>query len=312
MARVFIKIVDCARMAFSFVRNRRSARTASRPRNSALPEQRVPLLSHQWLKFDRHGVHGYSLLALATSASSGKHFHLSISSRPFPGIGTRIRQGLLAQDCILCQSACGDRLLCEACERELPASASACPRCALDGTGNVECGACLADPPHYDASCAAFTYAFPVDVLVQALKYRGQLALAGFFAHKLRQRIDLAAGVDLIVPLPLHPARLAERGFNQAAEIAKALSRVSGIRMDARVARRVRNTAPQADLPWRERAANMRQAFSCEHDLAGLNVAVVDDVMTTGATLNEFARTLKQSGAARVQNWVVARTPPGV
>ena len=272
----------------------------------------MPLLSHQWLKFDRHGVHGYSLLALATSASSGKHFHLSISSRPFPGIGTRIRQGLLAQDCILCQSACGDRLLCEACERELPASASACPRCALDGTGNVECGACLADPPHYDASCAAFTYAFPVDVLVQALKYRGQLALAGFFAHKLRQRIDLAAGVDLIVPLPLHPARLAERGFNQAAEIAKALSRASGIRMDARVARRVRNTAPQADLPWRERAANMRRAFSCEHDLAGLNVAVVDDVMTTGATLNEFARTLKQSGAARVQNWVVARTPPGV
>ena len=252
------------------------------------------------------------LLVLATSASSGKHFHLSISSRLFPGIAATIRQSLLAQDCILCQSACGDRLLCEPCERELPASACACPRCALDGAGDIECGSCLADPPHYDASCAAFTYAYPVDALIQALKYGGQLALAGFFAHKLLQRIGPASGIDLIVPLPLHPARLAERGFNQAAEIARALSRASGVLMDARVGKRVRNTAPQTGLPWRDRAANMRQAFSCERNLAGLNVAVVDDVMTTGATLNEFARTLKQSGARRVQNWVVARTPPGV
>ena len=151
--------------------------------------------------------------------------------------------------------------------------------------------------------CAAFTYAYPVDALIQALKYGGQLALAGWFAHKLQQRIGDAAGVDLIVPLPLHPARLAERGFNQAAEIAKALSRLSGIAMDAGLARRVRNTAPQTDLPWREREANMRQAFSCEHDLAGLSIAVIDNVMTTGATLNEFARTLKKSGAAREENF---------
>jgi ComF family protein len=237
---------------------------------------------------------------------------LSISLRPLLKIGTRIRQALLAQECLLCQAASGERLLCEACERELPSTASACPRCALAGSSNAECGACIADPPHYDASCAAFIYAYPVDALIQALKYGGQLALAGLFAHKLYQRIGTAAGVDLIVPLPLHPARLAERGFNQAAEIAKVLSRLSGITVDARLARRVRNTAPQTALPWRERAANMRQAFDCEQNLAGLSVAVVDDVMTTGATLDEFARTLKRSGAARVENWVVARTPRGV
>jgi len=272
----------------------------------------VPLVSRLWLIFDHHRIHGYSLLAWATSASSGKHFHLSILLRPFLHIGTKIRQALLAQDCLLCQAASGDRLLCPACERELPSTASACPRCALAGSSNAECGACIADPPHYDASCAAFVYAYPVDALIQALKYGGQLALAGLFAHKLHQRIGEAAGVDLIVPLPLHPARLAERGFNQAAEIAKGLSRLTGIAMDARLARRVRNTAPQTDLPWRERVANMRQAFACEQDLAGLSVAVVDDVMTTGATLDEFARTLKRSGAARVENWVVARTPRGV
>ncbi len=233
---------------------------------------------------------------------------MSISLHPFLHIGTKIGQALLAQDCLLCQAASADRLLCEACERELPSTPSACPRCALAGSSNAERGACLAHPPHYDASRAAFVYVYPVDALIQALKYGGQLALAALFAHKLRQRIGQASGIDLIVPLPLHPARLAERGFNQAAEIAKALARLSGIAMDAQLARRVRNTTPQTDLPWRERVANVHLAFACERDLAGLRVAVVDDVMTTGATLDEFARTLKRSGAARVENWVVART----
>jgi ComF family protein len=182
----------------------------------------------------------------------------------------------------------------------------------LAGSSDVDCGSCIADPPYYDATCAAFVYTYPVDGLIQALKYGGQLALAGLVAQKLRQRIGKGSGVDLIVPLPLHPARLADRGFNQAAEIAKVLSRCTGIAMDAQLGRRVRNTAPQTDLPWRARAANMRQAFACEQDLSGLSVAIVDDVMTTGATLDEFAQTLKRSGAARVQNWVVARTPRGV
>ena len=237
---------------------------------------------------------------------------MSISFGPFAKIGASLGQTLLAQDCLLCQAASGDQPLCAACERELPSTASACPRCALASAGNAECGACIAAPPHYDASCAAFVYAYPVDALIQALKYGGQLALAGMFARKLYQRIGQAAGVDLIVPLPLHPARLAGRGFNQAAEIAKSLSRLSGTAVDARLARRVRDTAPQTALPWRERAANMRGAFACERDLAGLRVAVVDDVMTTGATLDEFARTLKGSGAAWVENWVVARTPRDV
>jgi ComF family protein len=228
--------------------------------------------------------------------------------RPFLNIGKRIGQILLPQDCLLCQGASGNRLLCEACARELPTSASACPRCAAAGAGDAECGACLADPPHYDASRAAFVYAYPTDALIQSLKYGGQLALAGLFARELHRRIGHAGRVDLIMPLPLHPRRLAERGFNQAAEIARVLSRLCDLRMNTQFARRVRNTAPQTALPWRERATNMRGAFACDPGVAGLRIAVVDDVMTTGATLDEFARTLKQSGAARVENWVVART----
>ena len=231
--------------------------------------------------------------------------------RPLLHLGTKIGRVLLPQDCLLCQAASGSGLLCQACARELPSAASACPRCAAPGTSNAECGACIVDPPHFDASYAAFVYAYPVDALIQALKYGGQLALAGLFAQTLYQRRGGARGVDLIVPLPLHPQRLAERGFNQAAEIAKVLSRLCGIAMDARLARRVRNTAPQTALPWRERSTNMRHAFACGRDLAGMSIAVVDDVMTTGATLNEFARTLKRCGAARVENWVVARTARG-
>jgi ComF family protein len=231
--------------------------------------------------------------------------------RPLLDAGRKIGQALLPQDCLLCQAASGGQLLCQACARELPATASACPRCAAPGTGDAECGACLADAPHYDASRAAFVYAYPVDALVQALKYGGQLALAGLFAQALHRRIDRMENIDLIVPLPLHPTRLAERGFNQAAEIAKALSRLVGVPVDAQLARRVRNTTPQTALPWRERATNMRRAFACERDLSDLRIAVVDDVMTTGATLDEFARTLKKNGAAHVENWVVARTVCG-
>lgn len=233
---------------------------------------------------------------------------MSISLRPLLSIGTKLGRDLLAQDCLLCQAASGAELLCEACARELPWIASACPRCALAGPGTTECGACIADAPHFDASYAAFDYAYPVDALIQALKYGGQLALAGLFARALHQRVGGAHGIDVILPLPLHPLRLAERGFNQAAEIARVLSHLCGIDMKAQLAWRVRNTAPQTELPWRERASNMRQAFACGAGVAGLNIAVVDDVMTTGATLDEFARTLKRAGAARVENWVVART----
>jgi ComF family protein len=233
---------------------------------------------------------------------------LSISLRTFLHLGTKIGNTLLAQDCLLCQAASGAQLLCNACTRELPAIGPACPRCAAAGNAGAECGACIAATPHFDATHAAFVYAHPVDALIQSLKYGGQLALAGLFAQELHRRIGGAGGVDLILPLPLHPARLRARGFNQAAEIARVLARLTGIRMHTRLARRVRDTAPQTALPWRERETNMRRAFACDADLGGVRIAVVDDVMTTGATLNEFARALKASGAAHIENWVVART----
>ena len=211
-------------------------------------------------------------------------------------------------DCLLCGEESGPELLCAACAAELPALAEHCPQCALPSPAGAVCGSCLDRPPHYDRTLALWRYEFPCDRLVQALKYRARLALSGFFARSLASRP--LPEVDLIVPMPLHPKRLAERGFNQALEIARGLARRLGRPIEPHGALRVKDTPPQTRLPYEERAKNVRGAFLCKLDLSGASVAVVDDVMTTGATLNELARALKRAGATRVENFVIARTVP--
>lgn len=216
--------------------------------------------------------------------------------------------GLLPQDCFVCGQASGDRLLCAACETDLPhLTGPLCPTCALPSAPGTPCGACLSEPPHFDATFAAFRYAFPVEHVVQELKYRHRLPLAGWLAEALMGHVA-ATGVDCIIPLPLSAQRIQERGFNQAQEIARPLARHLGLPLLSDACARVLDSAPQASLPWKERQANIRHAFECRADLNGKRVAVVDDVMTTGATLNEFARVLKLHGATRVENWVAART----
>lgn len=217
---------------------------------------------------------------------------------------------LLPQDCFVCGAASGDSLLCAECAGALPRlAAQRCPVCALPTPGGSLCGACLKAPPHFDATVALFEYAFPVEQLIQALKYHGRLALAPFLAGHLAEALtDVPA--DCLVPLPLHPRRLAERGFNQAAELARPAARKLGLPLLLQEVVREADNSPQAGLPWSQRRRNVRHAFRCTVDLTGKSVVVVDDVMTTGATLDEFARTLKKHGAARITNCVVARTLP--
>ena len=207
------------------------------------------------------------------------------------------------QDCALCGAESGTGPLCGACTASLPELQEHCPRCALPSPSGSLCGACLASPPYFDGTQALWLYEFPCDRLVQALKYRAWLALAPFFGGRLASR-PLPA-IDLVVPMPLHPDRLAQRGFNQAVEIARSLAK--RVRLAPRCARRIKDTTAQTELPYEERARNVRGAFACDLDLTGQSIAVVDDVMTTGATLNELARVLKRAGAARIENLVVAR-----
>ena len=218
---------------------------------------------------------------------------------------------LFAGTCYLCRGE-SQGTLCRQCDADLPQLAQPrCPQCALPLPVETICGRCLREPPAFDATAAVFAYAFPADILVQGLKFRGELALAPLLADALHAELTArqADPVDLLVPVPLHELRLRERGYNQSMEIARALAGLTGVRAAADLCVRVRNTAAQLELPWKERRDNVRDAFSCRRAVEGKRIAVVDDVMTTGATLNEVAATLKKFGAVRVVNWVVVRTP---
>lgn len=219
-----------------------------------------------------------------------------------------LRALLLPQDCRLCGLPSGDALLCDGCRKDLPRlSAAHCPVCALPVPTARVCGRCLKKPPAFDGTLAVWAYAEPADRLIHALKFRAQLPLARWFAQELH-----ALGpppCDLLLAMPLHPKRLAERGFNQSVEIARALARQASFRFEPCGLERLHDTPPQRDLAWSQRRRNVRGAFAAHGSVAGLHVAVVDDVLTTGASLHEVARVLKGAGALTVTNLVLARTP---
>lgn len=219
--------------------------------------------------------------------------------------GTRAAGRLLPQHCALCAVPCADALVCAQCDRALPRLGPACPRCAMPMHGGALCGKCLARPPPWDRASAAFAYAFPLDRLVVAMKYRGVFAYADFLAHALWQSITHAP--DIVVALPLAPARQRARGFNQAAEIARRVAARMRLPLVAGLAR-IRDTPAQAALPWRERGRNVRGAFAASPVVAGKRIAIVDDVLTTGATLRDAARAATAGGASSIEVWVVART----
>lgn len=226
---------------------------------------------------------------------------------PLKAFADRLADSLLPASCLLCGADSGKTLICSACCADLPPLPQHhCPLCADRTTHGERCGACLKDPPHFDVAVAAFRYNFPVDRIVHALKYGHQLAVADWCAHQLIALLKDHA-FNRLVPLPLHPERLRERGFNQSGEIARAVGARLGIPVDIESLLRTRATAPQADLPHKERRRNVRGAFECRSDLTGQHLLLIDDVMTTAATANECARILKVHGAASVTVAVVAR-----
>jgi ComF family protein len=224
----------------------------------------------------------------------------------------RALHALLPARCLLCAEAGADGLdLCAACAAALPWNRAACARCGLPlPAPEPACRRCLRAPPAFAATYAPWRYAFPLDRLLPRLKFHGDLAAGALVAARMREALRAAPRPQALVPVPLHRARLRERGYDQALELARPLARGLGLALRTDLLRRTRATAAQSDLAAAARRRNVRGAFVVD-TCAGVpaHVALVDDVMTTGATLGECARALRAAGVARVDVWVAARVP---
>ena len=220
-----------------------------------------------------------------------------------------IKRALPAQPCVLCGRMSHAGLWCEDCERALPYLPShVCMSCALPIPSGTHCGLCLSHPHRFSRCTALCTYTFPWDKLIQRLKFGADLALADALALKLAERIVQPQLPDLIIAMPLHPNRLRERGFNQSLLLAQRLSHIRGVDFSPHACRRIRDTAAQSSLAFKHRRKNVRNAFVCDIDLSGKKIALVDDVLTSGASLDALAAAVIKRGASEVVVWVVART----
>ena len=211
--------------------------------------------------------------------------------------------------CLLCGALRSEAGLCGSCREDLIPNGPACQRCALPlpREGRL-CGACLQRPFPLERCVALFRFQPPLSDLVHRLKFRQQLVVARLLGGMLAAHLaPLQQRPELIVPVPLHPRRLRERGYNQALELARPLARHWGIALAPRLCRRVRATAAQTELDLRQRRRNLRHAFQVCGEVTGRHLVLLDDVMTSGSTLAELARSLRRAGAARVDAWVLAR-----
>lgn len=217
--------------------------------------------------------------------------------------------------CAVCRSW-GEQAVCAGCLGRHARLVPRCGRCALRvPQGVVTCGRCLQQPPTFDAACSGVDYAHPWSALIARFKFHSGLELTDALVAPLHRALsrDERRWPDLLLPVPLSRERLRERGYNQAWEATRRLARAMNLHCDAGLLLRVKDSPHQLDLPPDERAANVRDVFAVEPlrraELKGLHIAIVDDVMTTGATCAEAARVLKQAGAERVEAWALARTP---
>jgi ComF family protein len=228
------------------------------------------------------------------------------------GASKSLIHGLFPATCLLCldPGQPPDLDLCRDCEDDFPRNAPACPRCAMPAArGTSGCAHCGMRAPAFDAAFVPFRYEFPMAELIHRLKYGGQITIARIlgivFARRLLERGRPA--VDALVPVPLHAAREARRGYNQAYEIARFAGGLLGLPVLDRLALRLRATEEQAALPASVRRLNVSGAFEALAGCAPPSLAIVDDVLTTGATADALALALKRAGARHVEAWAVAR-----
>lgn len=215
--------------------------------------------------------------------------------------------------CALCGASGTAGLdLCTSCQADLPPLGITCLRCARPLLTPGTCGTCQRQAPPQDRTLSAYRYAPPLDHLILQLKFHGKLHLAPLLGKLTAEYLEQCAHPlpECIIPVPLHPSRLRERGFNQALELAKPIAARLKIPINYQIVYRRRNTATQSGLPQQERKRNMRGAFAIQGTLAAQHVAIMDDVLTTGHTVGELTRTLRRAGAQTIEVWTCARSLP--
>ena len=237
--------------------------------------------------------------------------HTSFRSR----LGARLEWLLLPAQCLLCGFPAAPGIdLCRACRDDLPEPGECCEGCALPlpaGAGE-RCGACLRRPRRFASARTRFPYAEPADQLVQALKFSRRPAAARIMASLMAEAPPSTLGQDsVLVPVPLHWRRRWERGFDQAILLSRHLGRLTGTRVGERLLRRRRATAAQSGLDRRQRARNLARAFRWSGPSVPRHLILVDDVLTSGATLEAATTICLAAGVEQVDVWVFARTPPG-
>lgn len=226
--------------------------------------------------------------------------------------GRHLGDALLPPACTLCGAGTAGALLCVRCTADLPWNAPACPGCAspvaVDG---LPCAACLAKPRAFDAATAAFVLASPVQQGIHALKYGARFQHARLLGAAFALHLSARTGPlpTLLVPVPLHWRRQWWRGYNQSLELARVIGAELGIAVETKAAIRQRATPDQIGQSAAQRRRNLKGVFAVSPRVAGQHLALIDDVMTTGATLEELARACKLAGAARVEAWAIARQP---
>lgn len=222
---------------------------------------------------------------------------------------------LIQNTCPLCSTP-SPKFICKTCSEMLPTITHQCYQCGLPLSSNetnattLRCGQCLQSPPHFDVCISPFHYALPINQFITQLKFRQQLHYANILSELLISKIEQHSEnlPECIIPVPLHRTRLRQRGFNQAIEIARPIAKKYGIRLDTSSCTRVISTPPQMEQNKKTRQKNIRNAFEVSSEFHSKHIAIVDDVMTTGHTLNELSRVLRNQGVTRIQIWAVARS----
>lgn len=224
-------------------------------------------------------------------------------------IATRL---LNQQPCALCQRP-STSSLCIACRDDLPYYQSPhCPQCALPTTQGDYCGACLQAPPAFDRTYALFKYAYPLDRMLHDYKYQQQLSWVPILQTLILQSHIPSAlqqqTIDAVIAMPMHINRLRERGFNHMHTLARELNQSWQYAMPDDACARIKDTPTQAGLNLKQRVRNLKGAFETKQDWTGKHILLLDDVMTTGTSLNALAHTFRKSGASQISCLVLART----